>query len=420
MKKFFLPILIFAVGISAAVFIVSTKPQSDAAIIKEQEWVVDVVAVQPENLSPHLVLYGRVESPRTATLRVPSLNFITEVKTVTILEGQHVQKGDVLIRLDEKDTELKLKQHLAEIADIAAQIDTEKQNHSNNLAAIAHEKSLLKLAEKALTRASQLQKRQVSSEAALDQAHNAVEQQKLVLKNRENSIKNHSARLAQLQARLDRAKAVLEATQLELERTKITAPFSGIIATVSVAVGDSVRSGDTLLSLYDTKDLEVRAQVPNRYRGQIIETLAENQTRQTQIKIGTQIVKLQLDRVSGQVNSKSGGIDCFFRVIEGENILRLGQFITLPLLLPEQHNVIALPFEAVYGTDRIYKLVDGRMHKIIIEQVGEMITNEGESKILVRTPDLHAGEHVITTQLPNAMNGLKVKAQNPISLNSSG
>jgi len=418
MKKFFLPILIFAIGIAGSVFIVSTKPKSEAVTIKEQEWVVKVMAVQPETLSPHLVLYGRVESPRTATLRVPSLNFITEVKTVAVLEGQQVEKDDVLISLDERDTELKIKQQLAEISDISAQIESEKQNHANDLASIAHEKSLLAFAEKALARAKQLQKRQVSSESALDQARSAVEQQKLILEKRKTNIKNHDARLAQLQARRDRAQAVLDTTRLELERTQIKAPFSGIIADVSVAVGDQVRSGDQLLSLYDTQNLEVRAQVPNRYRGQIIETLTQKQIRQTRMKIGSQTVELQLDRVSGQVNSKSGGIDCFFRVIAGENVLRLGQFITVPLTLPEQSNVVALPFEAVYGTDRVYKLLDGRMHKVIIERIGEIINDEGESKILIRAPDLQAGEKVIITQLPNAMDGLKIKVESSISPNS--
>ena len=90
----------------------------------------------------------------------------------------------------------------------------------------------------------------------------------------------------------------------------------------------------------------------------------------------------------------------------------------MPLILSKQANVIALPFEAVYGTDRVYKLVDGRMRKVIIERIGETINDDGESKILVRTPDLQTNEQVIITQLPNAMDGLKVKIERPISPNS--
>jgi len=416
MKKIFLPILIFALGILGAAFVVKTKPQSEAVTLKEQAWMVKVMTVKPETLSPQLILYGRVESPRTATLRVPSLSFMTEVQTVAMLEGQSVEQGKTLIVLDAQDSELKIKQQLAEIADVQAQIDIEKQNHANNLTALALEKSLLALAEKTLQRNRELQKRQVSSESALDQAKTTVEQQKLVLKNRENSIKNHSARLAQLQARLNRAQVALDSAKLEWERTTIKAPFSGIISMVSVAEGDLVRSGDALLSIYDTQDLEVRAQIPNRYRSQVIDTLNKKQVKPITISLGSQSVTFQLDRVSGQVNAKSGGLDCFFRVTQGENVLRLGQFLTLPLLLAEQTNVVALPFEAVYGTDRIYKLVDGRMRKVTIERVGEIMTDNGESKILVRNADLHAGESVVITQLPNAMDGLKVKVQRPIPL----
>jgi hypothetical protein len=93
----------------------------------------------------------------------------------------------------------------------------------------------------------------------------------------------------------------------------------------------------------------------------------------------------------------------------GDNLLRLGQFLSLSLSLPKQTRVVALPFEAVYGINRIYKLVDGRMKGLTIERVGEQVLPSGKSQILVRSPALQIGDQVIVTQLPNAMDGLKVR-----------
>jgi hypothetical protein len=87
----------------------------------------------------------------------------------------------------------------------------------------------------------------------------------------------------------------------------------------------------------------------------------------------------------------------------------LGQLLNLALNLPETKEIIALPFEAVYGTNRIYKLQNDRMLGVEVERVGEKLSVTGESQILIRSPALKPGDKIITTQLPNAMDGLKVQ-----------
>jgi hypothetical protein len=41
--------------------------------------------------------------------------------------------------------------------------------------------------------------------------------------------------------------------------------------------------------------------------------------------------------------------------------------------------------------------------------VGELHGLRGESRVLVRSGDLHDGQEVIVTQLPNAIDGLRVR-----------
>jgi multidrug resistance efflux pump len=404
-----MPLLILAIGYGGFRYMQKTKPKNDPIKIEEQAWVVTVVSVTPATLSPTLTLYGRVESPRSATLRAPSqsLNVNAKVIEVAVLEGETVKKGDRLIRLEDSDSIFNLKQREADIVDIEAQIDLEKQRHANNLTALTHDEALLKLMQTSVERLRKLKKQKLSSQSALEEAQQAVERQMLQVINRRLDIKNHKARLAQLQAKRRRALAQRDLIRLELARTKITAPFTGIIAKVFVAVSDRVRSGDTLLSIYDNAALEVRAQIPSRYQGTILDALAAGHQLQAHALVHKKSVLLQLDRVSGQINPDSGGIDGLFRV--GDNLLRLGQFLSLSLSLPKQTRVVALPFEAVYGINRIYKLVDGRMKGLTIERVGEQVLPSGKSQILVRSPALQIGDQVIVTQLPNAMDGLKVR-----------
>jgi multidrug efflux pump subunit AcrA (membrane-fusion protein) len=410
--KFLLPLLILAIGILGFRHLKQTKPQSEPIKIPEQSWVVTVMPAIPTTLAPTITLYGRVESPRFATLRTPSLSLNTnaEVKKVAVLEGQGIKKGQLLIRLEDDDSKLNLKQRQADLVDIEAQIKLEKQTYANNLTAIKHDESLLSLTQTSVNRLRHLQKQKVSSQSALEDAQRAVEQQKLAVLKRRLEIQNHPARLAQLQAKHTRALAIRDIAQLELERTKIKAPFTGVLADVAVAVGDRVRSGDVLLSLYDNRALEVRAQIPSRYQGTILDALAVNQQLFAYTQVNKKPVHLQLDRVAGQIKLDSGGIDGLFLVKKGAHFfLRFGQFFSLFLNLPEQAQVIALPYEAVYGTNRIYKLVDERMKGITIERVGEQVTSSGKSQLLIRSSELQRGDQIIITQLPNAMEGLKVR-----------
>lgn len=414
MKKvllFLLPVLILGIGYGGYFYLSATKPKGESIQVTEPSWLVAALPVAPTTRSPTVNLYGRIESPRTATLRAPNFSLAAnvEVYELVVREGEQVSKGERLIRLENHESQLNVKQRAADIAEIKAQIKLEKQDHASNLLAIKHEETLLKLTQKALTRVRQLNRQQVSSQSAIDETQQAVEQQMLTVVRRRYQITSHQTRLAQLEARLSRALAQHDLAQLELERMQIKAPFSGIIAQVFIAIGDRVRSGDSLLSLYDNHALEVRAQIPSRYQSIVVNALKNGQGLTARAQLNQQVISLQLERLAGQINNDSGGIDGLFHLTKDANLLRLGQFLTLVLQLTPQTQVVALPFEAIYGTNRIYKLVEGRMHGLTVERVGEQVTIDGKTKVLVRSPTLQLGDQVIVTQLPNAMEGLKVR-----------
>jgi hypothetical protein len=84
--------------------------------------------------------------------------------------------------------------------------------------------------------------------------------------------------------------------------------------------------------------------------------------------------------------------------------------ITLRLERPAQDHVVPAPFGAVYGGDRIYTLVDGRMKGVPVRPLGSWFTPEGEERLLVQAPSLAAGDQLIVTHMPNAIDGLRVEA----------
>ena len=74
-------------------------------------------------------------------------------------------------------------------------------------------------------------------------------------------------------------------------------------------------------------------------------------------------------------------------------------------------DVVAVPVQAVYGQRRLFLIEDDLLAGIDVERVGEMTTPAGDLQLLVRAERLQAGASVLTTQLSNAVTGLRVSIQ---------
>jgi hypothetical protein len=83
--------------------------------------------------------------------------------------------------------------------------------------------------------------------------------------------------------------------------------------------------------------------------------------------------------------------------------------VNLRLSLPRQENSIPVPFEALYGTDRVYRVVDQRLQGLQVERLGELRDDADRTLALIRHPDLRAGDVLVVTRLPNAVDGLAVE-----------
>ncbi|WP_207060922.1 efflux RND transporter periplasmic adaptor subunit [Motiliproteus sp. SC1-56] len=398
-------LLILLLAVLAFAAMVKSKPTPPARPAEEREWAVNTLEAKLETVAPQITLYGSIESPRTAELSAAVTAF---VESLSVREGNPVQEGERLLQLDPRDAKLVVARREAELADIQARIDSENNRHRADRRALAIEEELLALSRRAVARFKELQGRQVSSQTQLDEAERNYQQQALALSNRQREIDEHPSRLKQLQALQVQARSQLEAARLDLERTEVRAPFQGRVAQVNVAPGDRVRSGDPLVRLYDTGALEVRAQIPSRRLGTIRAALERGDTLQAVATLDGQPLTMSLQRLSGQVGGGKAGVDALFRVDSAPGSLELGRPLELELTLPPLENVLAIPAQALYGTDRVYRIREGRLEPVSVERVGET-RRDGNPRILVRGEQIRSGDAIVTTQLPNAISGLKVR-----------
>jgi len=406
-SPFLLPIVISGTAILIFLILLATRPGIRTGTIQERTWNVAVITAERGDHTPNMILHGITESPRKAVIET-AIN--ADVIETTRYEGNYVKKGDLLIKLDDREVKFQLDQRIGEVNDIKAQIESEKNRAEADKAALEHEKVVLKLSKRALQRQVELTKQLVGSEAALDQAKQALKQQELKITAKNLAVKDHISRHKQLNARLKRAEAMKGTAELDVARSQLSAPFDGRITKLYVAVGNRVQKGERLIAIYDTSSVEVRSQIPAQYVSDIYQALQKGLSLRAEGVIDGQPIKLTLDRLSGVVGRQRGGVDALLKVVERGKHLALGRSLELVLDLPTQKNVIQIPNQALYGTNKVYLLKNDRMQAVKVYRLGFIHQMNGKSTLIIGSDEIKAGDKIIITQLPNARTGLRVKA----------
>jgi len=407
LKRFLLPPVVMAISLVIFMTLKNTKPEKTVTETPEKRWQVNTVNVDFKTYSPEVTLYGRVESPQKSVLKSA---LVADIVAVYALEGAHVKKGQLLVQLDDTDAKLTLEQRYADLEEVNALLKSEVKRVSRDRSVLEQEKSLLSLATKSVERIEALEQTRLVSQSNLEETRATQQRQMVTLKRLEFDIADHPARLAQLKARQKRSQALVQQAKVNIQRTQISAPFDGRISTLYVAKGDRVRAGDSILAVYDLSQLEVRAEIPGRYITQIQTMMATEKVLNAVAVIAGQQSDLSLERLSGEVKQNSAGIDGLFRVNNKQESLVLGSFVELTLTLKQYDQLVAIPYNTLYGLNHVYKLQDGYLQRIDVTRVGNVANEQGEKQLLIRSDGLKQGDELVSTQLPNAMSGLPAEA----------
>ena len=420
-----LPIIILAVITLIIILLVVTKPQSPKKETTEKAWLVSTETLAFSSASPHISLLGKVESPFDAKL---SAAITSEILSVPVRDGQHVVKGQVLVALDAREINLAVSQRQADVNELNAQIVAENNRFNSDKQALNEDQQLLDIATQGVKRQLKLQTSKLGSQERVDQAETLRAQKALSLNARKLTIADHPSRLSQLKARLTRSQTLLRDALIDAERTQIIAPFDGVITGINVAPGERVQVGQTLVTLYDRKNIEVRAQLPYRYISFVNTALAKDALIQAETENYGAISPLQLERLSGQANQGTGGVDALFTPLHSTTLdqpaqetgdqmntsslpsaLILNSTLKIQVTLPPLQNVATLPLSAIYGSNRIYRIENERLQAIEVTILGKQFSKNGKpDRVIIQSPDIKDGDTIATTQLPTAISGLKV------------
>jgi RND family efflux transporter MFP subunit len=401
--------IIAVAGVTAAGTLMATSPRHDPTEVQEKAWPVSAQVIEPQTLSPEVRVFGRVETPHHAQL---TSAVSATVQTVNVSEGQTVKKGQVLLNLDDADEQLRYQQRLADTDQAAAELATTESELDSCTEVLAQMRQLLALSQAKVRRLEKLQQNRLVAVEKLEETRALVARQAIETAQQQLKVDNHPQRLAAAQAKLDRARALLEEQDLRLSRTVILAPFDGRISNLSVSPGNRVMEGQQLIALYDTSALQVRVSIPRDDALPIREAMASARPVKAVVTTEAGDVALKLHQLAAEVRRGSAGVEALFRIDSEASSLEVGRAVDVTVTLPAVEQVAAVPVHSVYGEDRIYTIVDGRLQGIQVTSVGQRTNAAGQLELLLSAPALRNATPVLTTTLPRASDGLLVNVVN--------
>lgn len=402
-----LPLFIVALSIVGFYWLKTNRAETPFITPETQRWNVQAQQVEWITAQAETEIFGQVTSHGLATL---TSAVTAELMQLTANEGQRVSENSLLASLDPADLLLQLRQRQADVEAAQARVAAEHIRYEADRQALELDEELLQIQQRKLRRLEDLSQRNLSSQEQLDTARIALQQQALAVNSRRQALADHPNRLRQAEAEKVRSEALKDQAEQDLKRTEIRAPFAGRVAERLASVGERLRPGEPILSLYDLSSLEVKALLPSaslaRFRQQLEN---QEQTILARTEVDGQKFSLYLDRLAADSHSTRTGIEAFFRFQDAPWLPEPGRQVTLTLQLPAVNQVIALPPQALYGNDRVYRLVNEQLEAISVVRLGSRPSDQHDSEILIHSEALQPGDWVLTTQLPNAISGLPVR-----------
>lgn len=283
---------------------------------------VDAAKVRKDTVLRTVEAVGTLTANESATLRPEQAGSIVEI---AFTEGQRVEQGALLLRIDDVLLQAELQQAQASLA----------------------------LSQANYQRASALAERGSGTQRARDEALSAL--------------------------RFDEAAVAL--AEERIRKTRIVAPFAGVLGLRSVSVGDYVAVGEALVTLQDIDVLKIDFRIPELFLTEV------NLKQELRIRVDAVAGKDftgTVYAIDPQVDVNGRALVIRATLPNPDNSLRPGLFARVDVILERRENALLIPEAALMPTKEgqfVFKVTDGAAEmvpvKIGLRQNGEVEVLEG-------------------------------------------
>lgn len=359
---------------AAIVVAVVALPLAIKSLRGESRTEVEVVLASEQDIRPSILASGLLAYLDEVNL---TAELVAKVEEILVKEGDRVEKGQLLLRLDPET--------------YRNAIEREEASQRQSKISIERQRLALALAETRLKRGEELLGRQMIGQADYDDLRNARDLARVELRSTQESLR--------------RAEAILSEAREQLQKTDIRAPIGGTIVALPIKVGETAipstmsLAGASLMKIADTSAIQAELKVDEadiaRIRmGQQAEVVAAaHQDTPLQGKVAQIALAPSLEPGS---QGRSYQVDVLLDVPEDLG-LRSGMSARADIFLGDGGKTLAVPVEAVVTEESedgpVKRFVwvdrDGSAHKVDIE------TGLSDDRWEAVTSGLEAGDRII-------------------------
>jgi RND family efflux transporter MFP subunit len=304
------------------------------------------------------------------------------VESLPVRESQHVKKGDVLLKLDEK--QYRLDYESAEAARLKALSELILDQQFSDVEEASGDKGqeTAALAKKQFDEARELYKKGLISRAEFEKKSQQYE--RILIESGEKKDEVMAAMKGLTQAEISVKKA-----QIALEKTRIVAPFSGIITDIKVSPGENITVGRELFTLVNISRIRVHARVLESEIGKM------KVGREVDLRFSAysgKVFKGKVSAISPVVNPEDKTCKVFVDVDNPKEEIKPGMHAEVEIAAEIYENRLLVPQDAILtrsGRKLLFVVEEGLAKWRYIE-VG--LENEDFAEVL---DGLEAGEQVI-------------------------
>ncbi|MEM7016172.1 MAG: efflux RND transporter periplasmic adaptor subunit [Pseudomonadota bacterium] len=374
-RTFIIPFIIVVVFLLGAMTLMATAPVLEPAEQKPVPYTVRIKQVQPEQVELKVHSQGTV-MPSTESQLIPEVSGRVVWMSPKLVAGGYFAEGEVLARVDGLDYKTRKNRAQATLTRAKADLELARAEH----------KRLKSLIERKLTSDSQL-------EGAL-----------------------RSLRVAE--ASLQDARANFEQSNEDMERTEIKAPFTGLVRSENVDIGQFISRGSPIATLYANDLVEVRLPIADRQlafldlpptlRGELPAELQPNVVLSTEYAGQKLAWQGKIVRTEAEIDISSRMIHLVARIpmISEQAPLSVGLFVDAEITGSLAEDIVVLPRSALRNDNQVLIVdVENKLRFRTIEPLRLYQDN-----VLVKA-GLEIGERVCLSPVQTAVNGMAV---NPI------
>lgn len=335
-----------------------------------------------------------------------------KVTAVGVDLGSYVKRGQMIVRLDDIDSKLRVEQAQAQLeqAKAALRQAEEKvglrpgQNFDvNKIPEVVNARVAFELSEKNLRRAEKLIESGDVSRSSYDDQKARRDQLKEVYEAALSVGRQNFAAVATARATVANAETQLGLARRNLSYALVFSPIDGYVAERSADLGEYVSPTSKVATIVRINPLRIRIDVPEQA---IPEVKVGQSVSVTTSAWPDKNFSGRIARISPNVSPSSRTLTVEAEVENSSGVLKPGQFASVRILQERAQPAVLVPVRAVRtesGVSRVFVIKDGHAQQRLV-QLGQT-----ESDLVEVKSGVAADEQVATSNVDQLSDGAAIR-----------